>query len=1108
MKKLLLISLCMILLIGSVSAFDFDNVKSYDINSKEVTITNAFGLGGEVAKLKLETPEVNLVGIGYQRVAEIKFNSGDGLKNYLDEGNFELYDTKKGNKKFTRQLDFKIKVTKQILIDDYTCRNKVDGSDCHISGNHLVNRTSWVNLEDYNFNSKGEISVGIFTNVKVNETVEWIPTIYGVRINEWAVWTSNLNNGLVAWYPLNETSGSTVTEVVTGDNGVYAGALPNPRAGVSSITNNSQLFNGTTGNYGNLSSVDFVNQSHDFSFSAWINVSSFATNRQRIMALKSVNNFNFATQTAFNTLYISGNGDSDSDIMNLSTNLVTNKWYHVVVTYDNSTEETIGYLNGTQVFNGTLTWGTDTRGNRIGQEANSGANPYNGSTDEIGFWNRTLTGTEALQLFNSGDGCTYNLCNTELTITLLAPQNNTGFTSSNVDLSANVSDALSLGISNVTAEVWNIDTNTLTFSSTNSSTLQGTYNFSNNFDDGNYNWTVYVRDDSNTLWTTDTWFFSLDANSPSFTVNYPTSLIDYATLGNNLTLNWSVTETNMDSCWYDYSGTNITLGSCSSGVNNLANITLTNKKNVTFYANDTAGNFNQTVWAWDYKVFENNRSLNSSTYETARETYSINVTANSSLTDVGLIYNNTLYSTTQSGTIWSKSFDIPLTEVGTNNIYWNFTYGGEGIQSTNSTQEVSGIDFNLSSSAPLDNAYINFSFLDEADLSVINASIPTSSFVYYLGQGTVNKTLTYINNVENFSFAFAFNPPNRTLKVIPTVQYTSTGYQQRIYTSSVLELTNVTTNQTLYLLGDLDGVFATYRVLSGSGQLLSGTIVNATRVIGSDTVLVGSGTTDDTGQVTMWLNPNFVHSITFFKEGFPISVRSITPQGEREDIVLEGSDTPAEPIIDYTQGITQSVTPIDQYLNNGTLYNFTYSISTTFWALDQFGFNLTYLNGTLIGSESSTNSGGGTLTLEANTLDSSRVIMNYYYIANGTTINSNKYWLVNTVTGYGLTAVFDNLGTYINSDIYGFLGQDGTGNFSKALLSILILITVAGVLSYKYGIASEPMVMGVLFGLVLFLNSVNLLPDPTLPMKVPFGDFLAFVIALMTILFIVREELR
>ena len=57
--SLILITIfCMILLIGTVSAFQFDNVKDFkkDITTSEygqVTIKNAFGLGGDIAEYEL-----------------------------------------------------------------------------------------------------------------------------------------------------------------------------------------------------------------------------------------------------------------------------------------------------------------------------------------------------------------------------------------------------------------------------------------------------------------------------------------------------------------------------------------------------------------------------------------------------------------------------------------------------------------------------------------------------------------------------------------------------------------------------------------------------------------------------------------------------------------------------------------------------------------------------------------------------------------------------------------------------------------------------------------------------------------------------------------------
>ena len=55
-KKLLIctIALCFLLIqIGNIYAWEIDNVKSYDEEKKEITITNFLGLGSDIAKYKL-----------------------------------------------------------------------------------------------------------------------------------------------------------------------------------------------------------------------------------------------------------------------------------------------------------------------------------------------------------------------------------------------------------------------------------------------------------------------------------------------------------------------------------------------------------------------------------------------------------------------------------------------------------------------------------------------------------------------------------------------------------------------------------------------------------------------------------------------------------------------------------------------------------------------------------------------------------------------------------------------------------------------------------------------------------------------------------------------
>ena len=69
----------MILLVGSVSAFDFDNIGSYDEKTKTMKIKNVFGLGEDIleATLNSEQHEV-IIWLGYVKVGEFEINGKNG----------------------------------------------------------------------------------------------------------------------------------------------------------------------------------------------------------------------------------------------------------------------------------------------------------------------------------------------------------------------------------------------------------------------------------------------------------------------------------------------------------------------------------------------------------------------------------------------------------------------------------------------------------------------------------------------------------------------------------------------------------------------------------------------------------------------------------------------------------------------------------------------------------------------------------------------------------------------------------------------------------------------------------------------------------------------
>ena len=133
--------------------------------------------------------------------------------------------------------------------------------------------------------------------------------------------------------------------------------------------------------------------------------------------------------------------------------------------------------------------------------------------------------------------------------------------------------------------------------------------------------------------------------------------------------------------------------------------------------------------------------------------------------------------------------------------------------------------------------------------------------------------------------------------------------------------------------------------------------------------------------------------------------------------------------------------------------------------------------------------------------------MTYYYITNSTRINGTTYWLIYQVNAFSVYNFFNRVEIYMSANMFGILGDD-EGYFAKAMISILILILVTGTISLRYGLGSESAVTGLLFGMVFMLNMFNLIPTPDFLTFINLGDFLVFLIAIIAITTIIKEETR
>ncbi|GAG85298.1 unnamed protein product, partial [marine sediment metagenome] len=149
--------------------------------------------------------------------------------------------------------------------------------------------------------------------------------------------------------------------------------------------------------------------------------------------------------------------------------------------------------------------------------------------------------------------------------------------------------------------------------------------------------------------------------------------------------------------------------------------------------------------------------------------------------------------------------------------------------------------------------YLNFTFKDEGDGSVINASNDLTDFDYWLSGGTVTQSYIVTNSTENPSYAFCFVPADRDVIVDLTFKYSSTGYPLRTSQYNDQTLTNATTNQVLYLLGTADGIYSTIQTTTSLGSPISGVTVVVERQFSGVWTIVEQGVSGTDGASTFWI---------------------------------------------------------------------------------------------------------------------------------------------------------------------------------------------------------------------------------------------------------------
>lgn len=212
-----------------------------------------------------------------------------------------------------------------------------------------------------------------------------------------------LIDNLVAYYKLDGNSNDSVSS----NNGTDTNITYNTSYGK---INQGANFNGSSSKIAiaDSSALTFTDK---ITVCAWVYTGTTSGNHTAVGKLGSLTTKEF--WLAFNTgqasFLLSTDGSNQNGFQQSSNTMSTNTWYLLTGTYDGTNVKL--YINdsliGTTPMTGNIYSGSSHL--NIGNIGDYNVDFWSGNIDEVGIWSRALSLTEISQLYNGGNGLSYDL---------------------------------------------------------------------------------------------------------------------------------------------------------------------------------------------------------------------------------------------------------------------------------------------------------------------------------------------------------------------------------------------------------------------------------------------------------------------------------------------------------------------------------------------------------------------------------------------------------------------------------------------------------------------------------------------------------------------------
>lgn len=397
-SKLFLLMFCMVLLVGTVSALDWDNDIDYSNDDLTVTIKNYFGLFswlpiddtiGEATLKSHKTPtEVRGIMYGEDRVVMYY-----DFKNWKeDKGTLgQVYFTNmKTGEPIEKNYYFAKAIYEDVEVQDYNVVCELGECRKVESGTHIENKlTRWEELTNTNI-PKEDIRIGLVTDVAPRDYVDAVWTIAGEKVKKHSSWYDYFETDLNLYFNMSDLTDYMGNQDLMfwegSDNWTTAGCLIDDCAGMTQ----------DAGHFILPSTIHSTLAYGDHTWNFWVKLGVLANNHFSVNATPA-----YLTGTDGNgDLYVSGFWGSP---LTTSFRFVVGNW--TMVSYVHNGTSFSVYLNSVLEHTDTSALGNTTTDMSIGIR-NNGNQDTRGFWDEMSFYSRALNESELLELWNEQAGLT------------------------------------------------------------------------------------------------------------------------------------------------------------------------------------------------------------------------------------------------------------------------------------------------------------------------------------------------------------------------------------------------------------------------------------------------------------------------------------------------------------------------------------------------------------------------------------------------------------------------------------------------------------------------------------------------------------------------------